>query len=622
MKAIVLALFVALAFAGSWNVVDTLPACYTGLPFSVELSGGKDVYKYVGLDLPNWITLDGSKGVIKGSTDQSGAWPVTIKVSNDKGSSVNKQYIINVVDISKGKVWATNASSSYYERKVENPLRVVPSRSDSTIVAKGSSFSYKFATENAAGSTVYGFLNLPEGLKGDSKTGTISGSFVVPGIYTLGVECADQSGSSAEGFVTIVVGDGSATGAAAVAQVSTLNKVTVNNNVPFVYDLSAVQAQQTQADKQLFAALAAANAAKAELGNRQSVFDSINVKLTAAEANADKAAAAAAKANTDRENAAARLSQTNKALNDAEDKLNLALLYQAGAQDNVRKAEKSLADAQAKFNTAQQVLAAAEKALQNAQAVLNTKKLAEAQANTNLQNAQKDYNRANEDLNEAKNKLARAIDGQQRATDDLAKAKNDLSLAQQAYDQADHQLKEATIQLASAEAARQAALRVLQDATAANQKATTNLGAAQWNLNQAIAALNVANAAKDAADRTSALVIANGAPQSSVKVDSSASFSNCKSTDLPRYSGSVKVTEVYTDRAILATGNTILFGSCTKGAEVILKGVTINISGVINPSTKCIEVHSASEAKLNWFIIHNIIQSSYLLPHSSRIIII
>jgi hypothetical protein len=118
MKAIVLALIVALAFAGNWNVVDTIPACYTGLPFSVELSGGKEVYTYVGLDLPNWITLDGSKGVIKGSSDQAGAWPISIKVSNSKGNSVNKQYIINVVDISKGKVWASSSSSSYYERKV------------------------------------------------------------------------------------------------------------------------------------------------------------------------------------------------------------------------------------------------------------------------------------------------------------------------------------------------------------------------------------------------------------------------------------------------------------------------------------------------------------------------
>ena len=441
-------------------------------------------------------------------------------------------------------------------------------------------------------------------MKGDSKTGSISGAFTVPGIYTLGVESADQSGNTAEGFVTIVVAEGSGSSSTSgstsltAAQVSSLNKVTVSNNVPFVYDISAVQRQQIEADKELFAALAAANAAKAELSNRQGIYDSISIKLTAAEANADKAAAAAAKANTDRENAANRLTQTNKALTDSEDKLNLALLYQAGAQDNVRKAEKNLANAQSKFNDAQAALAAAEKALQDAQAVLNSKKLNEAQANTNLKNAQKDYNRANEDVNDAKRKLNEAQEAQQRAQDDLTKANNDLSLAQQAYDQANHQLKEATIQLANAEAARQAALRVLQDASAANQKATSNLGAASWNLQQAVAALNVANAAKDAADRTSALVIANGSPQNSFKVDSKSSFRNCVSNDLPRYCGSVKVAEVYGDRAILVTGNTILFGACTKGREYIIKGKTVNIIGVINPVSKCIEAHETSPATI------------------------
>jgi len=44
-------------------------------------------------------------------------------------------------------------------------------------------------------------------------------------------------------------------------------------------------------------------------------------------------------------------------LNDAEDKLNLALLYQAGAQANVKKAEANLAGAQNKFNAAQKLLA-------------------------------------------------------------------------------------------------------------------------------------------------------------------------------------------------------------------------------------------------------------------------
>jgi len=53
------------------------------------------------------------------------------------------------------------------------------------------------------------------------------------------------------------------------------------------------------------------------------------------------------------------------------------------------------------------------------------------------------------------------------------------------------------------------------------------LGAAQWNLSQAIAALNVANAAKDAADRTTALVIANGVPNALNTVDYTAVFSTC-----------------------------------------------------------------------------------------------
>jgi hypothetical protein len=602
MKAALVGLLLGLASAQQWDVVSTLPTCYTGLPFNLEIgSSASQGYTFDAPDLPSWATLDQHKGVITGSSQQAGAWPINVKVSDQKKNTASRQYILNVVDTSSNanEVWASNNTTNYYDRNVTNPLRVVASTKDSTLVSKGDKFSYKFGSENAVGSPVFAFLNLPNGLVGDSKTGTVSGAFAVPGIYTLGVESADQAGNTAEGFVTVTVGDsssGSASGSA--SQVSTLNKVTVNNNVPFVYDVSAVQAQQTEADKQLFDALAAVNDAKAELSNRQSIYDSINVKLTAGEANADKAAAAAAQANTDRENAANRLTQTNKALNDAEDKLNLALLYQAGAQDNVKKAENNLNAAQSKFNDAQTALAAAEKALQDAQAVLNAKKLAETQTNTNLQNAQKDYNRANEDFNDAKVKLNAAQEAQQAAQDDLTKATNDLSLAQQAYDQANHQLQEATIQLASAEAARQAALRVLQDATSANQKATTDLGAASWNLNQAVAALNVANAAKDAADRTSALVIANGAPQNVVKVDAKSSFDNCQNSDLPRYSGSVKVSQVYTDRAVLVTGNTILFGACTKGRETIVVGSTIDIDGAINPTNKCIEVYNAAQSQL------------------------
>lgn len=127
----------------------------------------------------------------------------------------------------------------------------------------------------------------------------------------------------------------------------------------------------------------------------------------------------------------------------------------------------------------------------------------------------------------------------------------------------------------------------------------TALGAAEWNLNQAVAALNVANAAKDAADRTSALVIANGVPQSRNQVDVKATFSSCQNIDLPRYSGSVRIVRVYEDRALLVTGNTILFGSCTTGRHIIKEGATISIWGAINPLSKCIEVYKAQIASFN-----------------------
>lgn len=181
----------------------------------------------------------------------------------------------------------------------------------------------------------------------------------------------------------------------------------------------------------------------------------------------------------------------------------------------------------------------------------------------------------------------------------MTKATNGLALAQQAYDQAKSQLNQATTQLANAAAARQAALQVLQNATASNQNANTNLGAAEWNLNQAVAALNVANAAKDAADRTSALVIANGSPLPTPKVDTNAVFANCNNSDLPKYSGSVQIKSVFNDRALLATGNTILFGSCTQGKKDIVANVTINIQGVINPNNQCIEVYSITPAVLS-----------------------
>ena len=166
-------------------------------------------------------------------------------------------------------------SDNYYSRKVVNPFRILANKVDKTFVDVGDNFSYKFATENQVGTPVFAFLNLPEGLTGDTKTGSISGKFKVPGIYTIGVESADQAGNTAEAFISITCGQGG---------LASLNKITVTNHVPFVYDIKSVQKQQVIADKQLFNALAKVNDAKAEVADREGLYDGLNARLAAAEA--------------------------------------------------------------------------------------------------------------------------------------------------------------------------------------------------------------------------------------------------------------------------------------------------------------------------------------------------
>ena len=577
-------------------MVSSLPASYTGLPFNLELGLGETLYKWEAELLPDFVELDAVRGILRGRSAETGAWPIALRVTNRAGRRMHRQLILNVVDSARAQLWAGSARN-YYDRQVESDraFRVLTSHNPrDTLVYVGKPFNYRFLTANAIGSPVFAFNSLPDTLSGDVHLGTVAGTFGVAGIYTIGVESADQEGSTAEGFVTITVLDGAEV---EVSGVSQLSKVTVSNKVDFVYDLAALRSQQVEADKELFAALAVVNVAKSELAAKQGVFDNINVQLTAAEAGADKAASNAANANSERERAAFRVRATNKALNNAEDKLNLALLEEAGALSNVKKAEKLLEEAQVKFDEAQKALNAAEENLQEAQAELNQRKLEHTQAATNLKNARKDFKRANEDLNDAKQKVNNAEENLRRAEDELTKARDELALAKQAYAQAERQLEIAKVQLAKAFSARQAALEVLQHSSADHEKAASALGAAEWNLAQATAALNVANAAKEAADRTSALVIANGVAKAP-EINLVAEFNYCRVVNFPSFLGAIQVVRAYADRALLATGNTILFGSCTEGHHLIREGVTLTIKGVVNPDNDTIEVSHVEEAKM------------------------
>jgi len=188
MKILVLSLLVAAAFAGAvpqWDLPGSLPSCYTTLPFSFSLTPG---YTYKSVDIPAWAAINEKQGIITGKYDKAGAWPFTLNIGDGKGNSINKQYILNVVDRNDAEkeIWA-GSSNNYYGRNVQSPFRIIANPTAQTVVQVGDKFSYSFKTENQVGSPVYAFLNLPNGLVGDAKTGGISGAFTVPGIYILGV---------------------------------------------------------------------------------------------------------------------------------------------------------------------------------------------------------------------------------------------------------------------------------------------------------------------------------------------------------------------------------------------------------------------------------------------------
>jgi hypothetical protein len=140
MKIFVLSLLiVALVSAGSaWNTVSYLPSCYTGLPFSLELSNGQTAYTYIANDLPSFAVIDGKKGVIVGKSDKAGAYPVSIKVINQHGESVKRQYILNVIDSNSAEkgIWA-DKTGNYYSRVEAKPFRIAASSSHKTFAVVG-----------------------------------------------------------------------------------------------------------------------------------------------------------------------------------------------------------------------------------------------------------------------------------------------------------------------------------------------------------------------------------------------------------------------------------------------------------------------------------------------------
>lgn len=401
MKAVIIALLVVAAISGLSNVaIAPLPSIIRGTSSKIYLDGkASSDFLFKVVNAPEFVQV-GTDGLLSCEAKNAGSWPIEVKVYDKKsGDSQGRQFVLRVLEkATEDRIWAYN-SDNYYERNSVKPFRVIAGDAPSTLKV-GSSINYSFQTENGKGDLVYAFFGLPEGLVADRKTGRISGTIRQSGIYTLGCEVADQAGNSAEGFVTITVLE---------AQQTELSNVQLDTKVIYRFDLAEIRKEQIAADRELFDALAVVNAAKARLAAKKAAFDQLEAQLALAETEADKAAAEAAKAKAERERAAERLRLTNKALNDAQDQLNLALLDQAAASDAVIAAQDAVSKATSRFNTADAALKAAEAAVQKAEADLSVARENLLKAENTLKNAQKEFQRASQDLSDAKDDLERAI---------------------------------------------------------------------------------------------------------------------------------------------------------------------------------------------------------------------
>jgi hypothetical protein len=93
----------------------------------------------------------------------------------------------------------------------------------------------------------------------------------------------------------------------------------------------------------------------------------------------------------------------------------------------------------------------------------------------------------------------------------------------------------------------------------------------QWELELALNKLYVAQARKEAADRASAIALAEGSFSdhnvkngvSTIGASGYANFAGCASNNYPPISGTSKVIDVLKGGYLVSSGHTVSFGSCS-----------------------------------------------------------
>ena len=261
--------------------------------------------------------------------------------------------------------------------------------------------------------------------------------------------------------------------------------------------------------------------------------------------------------------------------------MQLALTEQGQAAKTLAAARKAVEDAQTRFTAASKAVSDAEDNLVKAKAAYSKADQTLIDAKTQRAAAEQEYKRAYDNLEAAKTQLEDARARKAQADQAVKAAQDALEIATQARDDADNALKQADFALVNAEKALDAALRKVAAIREKFNVAKDELSAAQWDWETVLNKLYVAQARKETADRASAIALAEGS-SSDHNVNNGVSsvvgsinlanggnvaFGGCDNKNYPVISGNSKVVSASSSGYTLASGHSVIFGSCSSVAK-------------------------------------------------------
>jgi len=159
------------------------PTAYQNQYYSVRFRvRGLDapVFSYDGLPKPLTGTSD---GLISGIPSDAGSFSVVIKYSSGDQSGQNQVIL---------KVQPDYRNTNSVVSATQTAVGLVIEYSGNLIFRVGETIKIPFTVKTFAGSLIWNYKGLPNGIQGSSNDGVIQGSISDAGYYNLQVECADK----------------------------------------------------------------------------------------------------------------------------------------------------------------------------------------------------------------------------------------------------------------------------------------------------------------------------------------------------------------------------------------------------------------------------------------------